>query len=1677
MMLKNNRKTHISKYFLISIILICLLFTAINTTGSVVHAVDVNESVDHGKLELNVQDKHGNSLVNDESLNVLNSKDGEIMDEKADTLRVSNSNLSSVSDVKLELSQNDNEVLGETHTLEGGTFKDIHDAIKEAKVGDTINLRGHFYHSGTLETWIKISKRVTVTSDTGAILDGQGAYQIMGLYDNAAGTVIRNIQFVNANGGYGSALRIIVDNCLIENCQFINNHHAEGGAVSTMSNISKAQYTTVKNCRFVGNNGYNVNMAMTNAGALGLHGLGSQVIDCYFESNWIQADEPCFGGALQIGMDYVDSQSKVIGCTFVNNKAIATCGQSHGGAGCVRDGVDYINCIFINNQADQGGALTMHASGSIVGCTFKDNVATSLYGGAVSSGFLFESMSLKIENCNFEGNSAPEGGAIEARGTNVLISNSNFKNNHVTGSGGAINIQGDTVDVKNSIFEGNYAEVNGGALYIKGQDVTVQQSNFTRNHAIPDVNKLNDGLGGAIYVDSPRASILNNEFNFNTARNGSAIYYEKTGENLVLSNNKLFENQAWVYGLPIDAKDIFFEDSEEVNVVIFGGNNIADYDNLAVSNAIYNAAGSNQISIDGQNPLFGATMTGDLYQDGREYNIAILLTISHEDGTLIYNDTLNSTYLGEISVTLDNLNPGLYYVCAQHFEDTYYKSITNTTTFRVYPKVDNRITITTTPTNYNFEDVVKWIINITNNGPNNATGVVINNLLPEGLIYYMDDSGGLYNSQTGIFNVSTLNVGEVKTYNMITIVNKTGVIVNSVNISSEEFDTDLTNNYDNQNIDVNLSADVCVLKTVNNTHPNYKDYVNWTVTVKNNGPDTAHNITIQDLIPQTLKLINYTNGYNPKKGLWQIESLDVGQSVVFNIITQVETTGVLKNNVYAEASEFDYDLSNNRDDEDVLVDRACDLSIVKSVNATEVNYMDIVKWTLTITNNGPDDATDVVIMDELSDGFEYINSTLEFDNGRIYVGNLAAGETKVIDIICEVATTGNYTNYANVSGGEYDNNHTNSGDSQQIVVFPSADLEITKEVDEQQPMFGDLVEWTIIVVNNGPDDANDVIVKDILPKSLIYVEDDSEGEYNPETGIWNISKLEVDDEVYLMIITKVNGTGELINYVNVTAREHDHDLTNNEYDEFVEVPKSADVGIIKLVNNTSPNYRDLVKWTLIAFNNGPDEASEIVIHENIPDGLELINVTLSEGTYENNTWSLDILEKDKTQRLELICRVVKTGNITNSVNITADEYDPDSTNYISNQTVDVPLAVDIEVGIKVNNTYPLFGEEVLWSITIKNNGPNDASDVKLDEFLPDSLIVIGYNSTKGEYNNGTWNVSFLETGGVEYINITTIVNKTGIIINEINATAHEYDWNMTNNNDDTFVNVLPVADLAIEKTTNNPTPNYLDVITWTLKVTNNGPNNASNVIVTDNLPNGVEFIKSSDDYSYNNGRWNVGDLENGESRQLDIICRIISTGLITNHASVEGAYFDPDLENNHDNDTISVKPASDLVVTKVTSKSHYQVGDIVKYTIKVVNNGPDAAHNVKVSEILDKSLILKSFKASKGKFDKTTLEWTIDCLENGQSAILTIIVIANASGIVKNTVEVTSDSYDYDMTNNEASEVINVSEVPEVPKNISEKHFGDVKPVILKTANPILVLLASFMFCVIFVGGNITKKR
>ncbi|MBR6023334.1 MAG: DUF11 domain-containing protein [Methanobrevibacter sp.] len=1576
-MFKN--KIAISKNFLIAVCFISLILFAINN----VNAMDLNDT----------------------------STGADALGVEADC------SINAIDEDKLGNSQQDILSQGNALVVNGGKFSKIQDLIHyNLSDGDTLILNGEFT-TDRAESHIIVYKNITFTSTSQATFDAKGLSSIFVVEYGGSGSSFSNLIFKNGNGRSGGAMLVYGKDVEIDNCLFQNNYASRGGgAIYTEYYVENhpdyGRNLLIKNSEFINNS------AAITAGAIGAYGYNTRILNCLFESNSVYNPNggSVYGGAIQVGKEEFITNSLIKDCKFIRNKAVSVTGSqlSHGGASCLRDGITYENCVFEGNSADFGGALTSHCSGTIRNCTFKSNTAND-YGGAISNVDGINSMNLNIIDCDFKSNSAPYGGAIKLAGYSITISDCNFDNNYASIDGGAVFVDTKTLGIYDSSFNYNSAEHNAGAVFVNGESTTVQSSTFRYNTAIANPNVKDDGLGGAIYINGTLDSVNNNKFEYNVARNGSAIYYDKSGKDLKVTNNVMTKNQAWVYALPIYAKDIYYGESEKIGAIIYGGNNIADYDNLAVSNAIYNAASNRYIKVNGETPVLGATNSGQLYQDSREYNIDVLLTVKHSDGTVVYNNTLKSNYLGEVSKVLNNLKVGTYTVTATHFEDNYYKAISNQTTFVVKSQIDVAVSKGTTYSEYNYHDQVVWTINVVNNGPNDATGVKVNDVLPAGLVYRSSTASvGSYSN--GVWNIGNLAKSKTATLKITTLVNKTGEIINKATVSATEFDWNTTNNQDSQKITVSEAADLAITKAANVTSPNYGDLVKWTLTVKNNGPDIAHEVTVTDVVPSGL-VFRSSNG-NYAGGKWSVGTLNVGQSKSLEIITLVNKTGNIKNTASVTGKEHDYNLANNEASKAINVPKAADLAVTKVVNITNPNFADLVKWTITVRNLGPDASSGVKVNDILPSGLIYHSSSASvgsYSNGVWTIGNLAKGASVSLNIVSKVNKTGAIKNTASVTGNEYDIDKTNNNAEASINVANAADLAVTKTSNVTSPNYGDLVKWTVTVRNNGPDVANDIVLTDVLPSGLIIKS--STGNY--ANSKWTIGSLNVGQSRSFEIVTLVNKTGSLTNKVSVVGKEHDYNLANNNASKTISVPKAADLAVTKIVNNTAPNYHDLVKWALTVRNLGPDASSGVKVNDILPEGLIYQSSSASLGSYSNGVWTIGNLAKGASASLNIVCMVNKTGSIRNTASVTGNEYDIGKTNNNAEASIIVAKAADLAITKTSNVTSPNYGDLVKWTLTVKNNGPDTATEVVVIDVIPGGLI---FKSSNGNYANGKWSVGTLNVGQSKSLEIITLVNKTGNIKNTAGVRGKEYDYNLANNNASKTISVPKAADLAVTKIVNNTAPNYRDLVKWTLTVRNLGPDASTGVKVSDVLPAGLIYRSSAASIgSYVNGVWTIGNLAKGASASLEIVCLVNKTGSIRNTASVSGNGYDINKTNNVADKIIDVPKASDLEIIKSVNNTSPNYHDLVKWTLTVRNNGPDDAHNVFVDDILPSGLIVKS---TTGNF--TGEKFFVGTLNAFSSKTLEIVTYINKTGLLTNNANVSGDEYDYNKSNNKDNSSIDV---------------------------------------------------
>jgi len=167
-----------------------------------------------------------------------------------------------------------------------------------------------------------------------------------------------------------------------------------------------------------------------------------------------------------------------------------------------------------------------------------------------------------------------------------------------------------------------------------------------------------------------------------------------------------------------------------------------------------------------------------------------------------------------------------------------------------------------------------------------------------------------------------------------------------------------------------------------------------------------------------------------------------------------------------------------------------DLSITKMVNDNNPNVGDLITFTVTISNAGPDAATGVILTDTLDTGLAF-NSETSNTNGAFdgttwtLAGPIPSGTTETLVFTADVNSIAPMFNFAEITSStlfDVDSTPNNGAspvpaeDDEAVVALnvQVADLRIEKTVDNANPAIGDTVTYTITVTNDGPDPATGV---------------------------------------------------------------------------------------------------------------------------------------------------------------------------------------------------------------------------------------------------------------------------------------------------------------------------------------------------------------------------------------------------------------------------------------------------------------------------------------------------------------------------------------------------------------------------------------------------------------------------
>ncbi|WP_163100707.1 DUF11 domain-containing protein [Peribacillus alkalitolerans] len=243
-------------------------------------------------------------------------------------------------------------------------------------------------------------------------------------------------------------------------------------------------------------------------------------------------------------------------------------------------------------------------------------------------------------------------------------------------------------------------------------------------------------------------------------------------------------------------------------------------------------------------------------------------------------------------------------------------------------------------------------------------------------------------------------------------------------------------------------------------------------------------------------------------------------------------------------------------------------------------------------------------------------------------------------------------------------------------------------------------------------------------------------------------------------------------------------------------PPTADLSLVKTDLPDPVTVGQDLTYTVTVANGGPGTATNVTLTDILPSSVIYGSSSPSQGSCSfaagTLTCTLGTLASGGTATVNIV--VTPTADsvptISNEVMVIGDEIDPNPANNSDTETTTVnPVTADLSV-VKIDSPDPVtVGQDLTYTVTVANGGPDTATDVTLTDILPSSVIYVSSSPSQGScsFAAGTLTCSLgtLASGGTATVNIvvTPTADSVQTISNVAMVTGNEIDPNPANNSD------------------------------------------------------------------------------------------------------------------------------------------------------------------------------------------------------------------------------------------------------------------------------------------------------
>jgi uncharacterized repeat protein (TIGR01451 family)/fimbrial isopeptide formation D2 family protein len=728
------------------------------------------------------------------------------------------------------------------------------------------------------------------------------------------------------------------------------------------------------------------------------------------------------------------------------------------------------------------------------------------------------------------------------------------------------------------------------------------------------------------------------------------------------------------------------------------------------------------------------------------------------------------------------------------------------------------------------------------------------------------------------------------------------------------------------------------------------------------------------------------------------------------------------------------------------VNSAHDLALIKRVQPAIAAPGDLITYTITYSVTGNEPSLGTTISDVLPAEIAFVSSepppTFTDGNTQVWsLGDQSPTKTATLTITARITDTPLLSGTLLVNrAGITDTQGLTRTDPATVTINSARDLQLSKRAGQTTIDPGGLITYSIVFTKTGNAPALDVTLQDALPANTTYITSTPVATQSGQTLLWSFGTLVQTTTQFITVTVQANeplpnGT-PLVNTATLTDAGG------------ITVTDQATTTVISshtlaLSKSASPLFLapgEQVTYTLLYTVTGNEPAFGVTLTDTLPAGVSFVSSDPAPASLsgQTQTWAFGTLSPTLaapvtgtvmvTAQLNSApvlngttftntARLTDTGGLSDTASaiitaVTSHTLSITKTALVAEAIAGTPLSYNIEWAVN--------GNEPSLNTTVRDTLPPGTTFASCTGGCPPSGSTLTWSlGDQTPPTGGTFNV---------VVNVAANVPTGTVLLN----TATITDAQGITATDEVTVPVVSQADVIVDKGA-SPSPVFAgEALTYSIVVSNAGPSDAQNVVLTDVLPveltltscsaSGATCIVAGNSLTV---AWTT--LALNEQQRITVTVQVSSEVLaganITNTAWVTSGTPDPNAGNNVDDAITPVVARADLGIVKTAEPATVVAGETLTYTLVVSNAGPSAARPVTVTDVLPSEVSFVSCSRD-GTCDiaGNAVTITFPSLSVGQSQLITIVATVSAgvpSGtIITNTAVVTSSTPDPNPINN-----------------------------------------------------------